>query len=82
MSTIHQRFIQSTDPYKTVSQSEAEFCTALVEALVLSITALTDEKAKDATKLAEFFASRLSKKAVEQCKQKAKLKVFASPKGA
>ena len=70
MSTIHQRFIQSTDPYKTVSQSEAEFRTALVKALVLHITASTDEKANECTELINSFASHLSEKAIEECHQK------------
>ena len=70
--TPKEKFLRSTDPYKTVSQAEAEFRTALVQALILSITASTDDKSEDAKKLAESFASHLSKKAVKECKQKVK----------
>tara|TARA_B100000287_G_scaffold396741_1_gene412676 strand:- start:2030 stop:2266 length:237 start_codon:yes stop_codon:yes gene_type:complete len=70
--TPKEKFLRSTDPYKTVSQAEAEFRTALVKALVLSITAPTDEDCEKASKLAISFASHLDKKAVEECKQKVK----------
>ena len=49
-----------------------------MKASILCITALTDEKAEDAKKLAESFASHLSKKAVKECQQKVKELIHAS----
>ena len=70
--TPKEKFLRSTDPYKTVSQAEAEFRTALVKASILCITAPTDEKAEDAKKLVESFASHLTEEAVKECQQKVK----------
>ena len=68
--TPKEKFLRSTDPYKTVSQAEAEFRTAFVKASILCITAPTDEKAEDAKKLVESFASHLTEEAVKECQQK------------
>ena len=70
--TPKEKFLRSTDPYKTVSQAEAELRTALVKASILCITAPTDEKAEDAKKLVESFASHLTEEAVKECQQKVK----------
>ena len=70
--TPKEKFLRSTDPYKTLSQAEGEFRIALVKALILSITAPTDEDSKKAKKLAINFASHLDKHAVKECKQKVK----------
>ena len=44
---------------------------ALTQCLVLAITAPTDEKANQASQLAEQIAQGLTKKQVNQCKKKA-----------
>ena len=44
---------------------------ALTQCLVLAITAPTDEKANQASQLAEKIAQGLTKKQVNQCKKKA-----------
>jgi hypothetical protein len=44
---------------------------ALTQCLVLAITAPTDEKATQASQLAEQIAQGLTKKQVNQCKKKA-----------
>jgi len=44
---------------------------ALTQCLVLAITAATDEKANQASQLAEQIAQGLTKKQVNQCKKKA-----------
>ena len=44
---------------------------ALTQCLILAITAPTDEKANQASQLAEQIAQGLTKKQVNQCKKKA-----------
>ena len=50
----------------TITQSEI-----LTRCLILAITAPTDEKAQQASELAEQIAQGLTKKQVNQCKKKA-----------
>ena len=64
-------FLRSDDPYPTIGSVSDQNKTALVKALVISVTAPSQKLANECVQIGEAIATRLTKTEVEQCKQKA-----------
>lgn len=64
-----ETFLRSDDPYPTVGSVADQNKTALVKALVLSVTAPTQKLADECVEIGELIARRLTLKEVEDCKQ-------------
>ena len=64
-----ETFLRSDDPYPTVGSVADQNKTALVKALVLSVTAPTQKLADECVEIGELIARRLTLQEVEDCKQ-------------